>query len=118
LASHHDQLVQKRLDRHLENVIIDEDAIKQFPLKYYAQKLPSGLTKENYKRSMAMPLGAEFNSWVAHEELIRPKVTIKVGEVIQPLQQKIDQSESYVPKYDPNLYSKKRKRNEESQSKS
>ncbi|CAI4047579.1 hypothetical protein SKDZ_13G0450 [Saccharomyces kudriavzevii ZP591] len=75
----------KRKDKHLQNVIINEKVNKK-NLKYQSSAVPFPFeNREQYERSLRMPIGQEWTSRASHQELIKPRVMTKPGQVIDPL---------------------------------
>ncbi|WLF78725.1 hypothetical protein PVL30_002467 [Lodderomyces elongisporus] len=82
-----DGVVQKdkRKDKNLKNVIINEKLNKK-NLKYQARDVPYPFeTREQYERSLQMPVGQEWTSRATHQRLTMPRVVTKQGMVIDPL---------------------------------
>lgn len=79
----------KRRDENLGNVIISEksgDTLKQ----YLVQKLPRGFkTKEQFDKLIKDPLSGTFCSQIKHRESIKPKVQVKLGAKIEPLNKRL-----------------------------
>jgi U3 small nucleolar RNA-associated protein 14 len=49
-------------------------------------KLPPGFeNRSQYERTLATPLGKEWNTHSSHKKLIQPRVNVKAGAVIHPL---------------------------------
>ncbi|GAV56095.1 hypothetical protein ZYGR_0AZ02670 [Zygosaccharomyces rouxii] len=75
----------KRKDKNLRNVIINEKLNKK-NLKYQSSAVPFPFeSKEQYERSLRMPLGSEWTSSSAHQRMIKPRILTKPSEVIDPL---------------------------------
>lgn len=75
----------KRKDKNLKNVIINEKVNKK-NAKYQSSAVPFPFeNREQYERSLRMPIGQEWTSRETHQRLTMPKVTIKSGAVIDPL---------------------------------
>lgn len=75
----------KRKDKNLKNVIINEKVNKKNS-KYQSSAVPFPFeNREQYERSLRMPIGQEWTSRETHQRLTMPKVTIKSGVVIDPL---------------------------------
>ncbi|KAI5959302.1 uncharacterized protein KGF55_005452 [Candida pseudojiufengensis] len=75
----------KRKDKNLKNVIINEKQNKK-NLKYQSSDIPFGFeTKEQYERSLRMPVGQEWTSRETHQKLTMPRIITKQGVVIDPL---------------------------------
>ena len=75
----------KRKDKHLQNVIINEKINKK-NLKYQSSAVPFPFeNREQYERSLRMPLGQQWTSRKSHQKLIKPRIMTKPGEVIDPL---------------------------------
>ncbi|CCH45378.1 U3 small nucleolar RNA-associated protein [Wickerhamomyces ciferrii] len=77
--------LDKRKDKNLKNVIINEKVNKK-NAKYQSSAVPFPFeNREQYERSLRMPIGQEWTSRETHQRLTMPKVTIKSGHVIDPL---------------------------------
>lgn len=75
----------KRKDKHLKNVIINEKVNKK-NLKYQSSSVPFPFeSKEQYERSLRMPLGQEWTSRASHQKMIKPRILTKPSQVISPL---------------------------------
>ncbi|KAG0671146.1 hypothetical protein C6P45_001159 [Maudiozyma exigua] len=75
----------KRKDKRLQNVIINEKVNKK-NIKYQSSAVPFPFeNKEQYERSLRMPLGQQWTSRKSHQNLIKPRIMTKPGEVIDPL---------------------------------
>ncbi|CAI4667865.1 BBM_1a_G0039330.mRNA.1.CDS.1 [Saccharomyces cerevisiae] len=75
----------KRRDKNLQNVIINEKVNKK-NLKYQSSAVPFPFeNREQYERSLRMPIGQEWTSRASHQELIKPRIMTKPGQVIDPL---------------------------------
>lgn len=75
----------KRKDKNLQNVIINEKVNKK-NLKYQSSAVPFPFeNREQYERSLRMPIGQEWTSRASHQELIKPRIMTKPGQVIDPL---------------------------------
>lgn len=75
----------KRRDKNLQNVIINEKLNKK-NLKYQSSAVPFPFeSKEQYERSLRMPLGSEWTSSSAHQRMIKPRILTKPSEIIDPL---------------------------------
>lgn len=82
-----DGVVQKdkRRDKNLKNVIINE-TVNKHNLKYQSSSVPFPYElKEQYERALRMPLGDEWTSRATHQKVIRPRVEVKQGVVVDPL---------------------------------
>lgn len=82
-----DGVVQKdkRKDKHLKNVIINEKVNKK-NLKYQSSGVPFPYeSREQYERALRMPVGQEWTSRETHQKLTMPRVITKQGTVIDPL---------------------------------
>ncbi|CAE6478670.1 unnamed protein product [Rhizoctonia solani] len=76
----------KRADAGKKHVIISEKKDKKAS-KYLVKDLPYPYTsKEQFERSMATPIGTEWNTRVAHQRAVLPRVVKKMGTVIDPLE--------------------------------
>ncbi|CCF60820.1 hypothetical protein KAFR_0L02090 [Kazachstania africana CBS 2517] len=75
----------KRKDKNLKNVIINERVNKK-NLKYQSSAVPFPFeSREQYERSLRMPIGQEWTSRQSHQDLIKPRIMTKPGQVIDPL---------------------------------
>lgn len=76
----------KRRDKNLKNVIINE-TVNKHNLKYQSSSVPFPYeSKEQYERALRMPIGEEWTSRVTHQKATLPRVVIKQGVVVNPLQ--------------------------------
>lgn len=74
-----------RKDKNLKNVIINEKVNKK-NAKYQSSGVPFPFeNREQYERSLRMPIGQEWTSRETHQRLTMPKVVVKSGVVIDPL---------------------------------
>ncbi|KAH7384580.1 Utp14 protein-domain-containing protein [Pyrenochaeta sp. MPI-SDFR-AT-0127] len=74
----------KRKDKKLDKVIINERRIKP-NVKYMASQLPFPFeTREQYERSLRVPKGKEWTTKKTFQDATRPRVIVKQG-VITPL---------------------------------
>lgn len=75
----------KRKDKNLQNVIINEKVNKKH-VKYQSSAVPFPYeSKEQYERSLRMPIGQEWTSRATHQNMIKPRIMTKPGQVIDPL---------------------------------
>ncbi|CAH6722294.1 U3 small nucleolar RNA-associated protein 14 [[Candida] jaroonii] len=75
----------KRQDKNMKNVIINERVNKKNS-KYQSSEVPYGFeSKEQYERSLRMPVGQEWTSRETHQKLTMPRIITKQGSVIDPL---------------------------------
>ncbi|QLQ81786.1 hypothetical protein HG537_0G00400 [Torulaspora globosa] len=75
----------KRKDKNLKNVIINERANKK-SLKYQSSAVPFPYeNREQYERSLRMPIGQEWTSRASHQKMIKPRILTKPSHVISPL---------------------------------
>ncbi|SCU90958.1 LAFA_0F01068g1_1 [Lachancea sp. 'fantastica'] len=75
----------KRKDKNLKNVIINEKVNKK-NMKYQSSAVPFPFeSREQYERSLRMPLGQEWTSRTSHQRMIKPRIMTKRGTVIDPL---------------------------------
>lgn len=81
-----------RKDDNLGNVIISENAdntVKELMVK----KLPHGIkSDEHFTKLLSKPTAATFINQTLHRDSIRPRVVTKMGARIEPLSQKMLQS--------------------------
>lgn len=75
----------KRKDKNLKNVIINERVNKK-NLKYQSGAVPYPFeSKEQYERSLRMPIGQQWTSKETHQKLTMPRIIKKQGHVIDPM---------------------------------
>lgn len=74
-----------RADAKLKHVLINQSVDKK-ALKYQVHTLPYPFTsQEAYEKSLATPVGREWNTTSAFQDKIRPRVITKTGEIIEPV---------------------------------
>ncbi|KAI7649839.1 hypothetical protein KC318_g16879 [Hortaea werneckii] len=77
---------EQRKDARLPNVIISEKKDRKGG-KYQAPMLPHGFEqKEQYERSLRVPVGPEWTTKETFQRATRPRVVVKPGAVIQPME--------------------------------
>ncbi|KAL6939154.1 hypothetical protein ACO0RG_002981 [Hanseniaspora osmophila] len=77
----------KRRDKNLKHVIINEKVNKK-NLKYQSSAVPFPYeNREQYERSLRMPIGQEWTSSNTFSKAIKPRVVTKPSSVIDPLKQ-------------------------------
>lgn len=75
----------KRKDKKLQNVIINERVNKK-NLKYQASAVPFPYeNKEQYERSLQIPLGPEWSANSTFSKAIKPRALLKKSQIIDPL---------------------------------
>lgn len=75
----------KRKDKNLKNVIINEKVNKK-NLKYQSALVPYPYeSREQYERALRMPVGQEWTSRETHQKLTKPRISTQQGVVIDPL---------------------------------
>ena len=75
---------EKRQDAKLDRVIINEKRVKKNG-KYLASSLPHPFeTKQQYQRSLRMPVGPEFTTKLAFQDATKPRILMKQG-IIAPM---------------------------------
>lgn len=82
-----DGVAQKdlRKDKNMKGVIINERVNKK-NLKYQSSGVPFPFeSREQYERSLRMPVGQEWTSRATHQKLTMPRIITKQGTVIDPL---------------------------------
>lgn len=78
----------ERRDKKLDSVIINEKVNKR-SLKYQSSAVPFPYeNKEQYERSLRIPIGQEWTSRKTFQKLTMPSVITKSGTVIKPLSKK------------------------------
>jgi U3 small nucleolar RNA-associated protein 14 len=76
----------KRKDAKLKDVIINQKRNK-LNAKYLATELPHVYgTKTEYERSIRMPVGAKWNTMQTYEENVKPRVLVKPGSIVRPME--------------------------------
>ncbi|KAK9367557.1 small-subunit processome [Lipomyces kononenkoae] len=76
---------KNRQDSKLKNVIINEKAAKR-SAKYTTGAVPFPYeTREQYERSLRIPIGKEWSTQSTVQRLTKPKVIVKPGVVLEPL---------------------------------
>jgi U3 small nucleolar RNA-associated protein 14 len=74
-----------RRDAKLKNVIINEKVNKKTQA-FSVNSVPFPFeTREQYERSLRMPIGREWSSRDTFQKLTKPRVIVKQGTVIDPL---------------------------------
>jgi len=87
----------KRKDAKLKHVIINENVNEKFE-KYQLQQLPFEYgNARHYERSIAQPLGPEWNTLTIHSTLTKPAVVTKPGLIINPLEEPQKQQKKQSP---------------------
>jgi len=75
---------EKRRDAKLDRVIINEKRAKKNG-KYLASSLPHPFeTRQQYQRSLRMPIGPEFQTLTAYQDATKPRILMKQG-IIAPM---------------------------------
>lgn len=75
---------EKRRDAKLDRVIINEKRVKKNG-KYLASSLPHPFeTRQQYQRSLRMPIGPEFQTLTAYQDATKPRILMKQG-IITPM---------------------------------
>lgn len=78
-----------RTDKKLQNVIFNEKVNKK-SLKYQSDGVPFPYeNKEQYERSLRMPIGQEWTTRATFQKMTMPSVITKSGQVIKPLSKKL-----------------------------
>lgn len=73
-----------RADAKLKHVILNEK-VDAKAMKYQVTTLPYPFTSlEQYERSLATPVGREWNTTTSFQQNVKPKVITKAGEIIEP----------------------------------
>ncbi|KAH3672103.1 hypothetical protein WICPIJ_010147 [Wickerhamomyces pijperi] len=74
-----------REDKFKDKVIINEKVQKK-NAKYQSSSIPFPFeSREQYERSLRMPIGQEWTSRETHQRLTMPKLVVKSGVVVNPL---------------------------------
>ena len=80
------ELQDKRRDKDLNHVIINDAAIKKQLEGLRPENIPFPFTSiEQYEKSLRMPLGKMFNTHEGSKLLTRPDVVTKQGRIIAPI---------------------------------
>ncbi|KAG0638159.1 small-subunit processome [Tuber brumale] len=75
----------KRKDKKLEKVIINEKRVKK-NVKYQASALPFPFeSQQQYERSLRIPIGPEWTTKTTFQDSTMPRVMVKQGTVIEPI---------------------------------
>lgn len=75
----------KRRDKNLKDVIINEKLNKK-NMKYQSSAVPFPYeNKEQYERSLRMPIGQEWTSRATYQSMIKPRIMTKPSQVVDPL---------------------------------
>ena len=78
------EALSSRKDAKLKHVILNEKADAK-AIKYLVSSLPYPFTSiEQYERSLATPLGKEWNTVASFQQKTKPAVITKPGEIIEP----------------------------------
>ena len=76
-----------RADARLPHVIINERRNRQAAETYQVTAVPYPFkTREQYERTLQQPLGPDWNARGAFEAAVRPRVAVKRGAVIDPIE--------------------------------
>jgi U3 small nucleolar RNA-associated protein 14 len=76
---------KRRKDAALSHVIISEKVDKKAQ-KYLTPTVPYPFTDiAQYEASLSLPLGPDWNAMRMHRESVRPRVEVKQGVVIAPM---------------------------------
>lgn len=76
--------LSSRKDAKLKHVILNEKADAK-AVKYLVSSLPYPFTSiEQYERSLATPLGKEWNTVASFQQKTKPAIITKPGEIIEP----------------------------------
>ncbi|PGH19874.1 hypothetical protein AJ80_03793 [Polytolypa hystricis UAMH7299] len=79
---------EKRKDAKLDRVIINEKRVRK-NVKYLASQLPHPYeSKEQYERSLRLPIGPEWTTKDTFQQATKPRVMVKQG-VIKPMQKSL-----------------------------
>ena len=77
--------VKKPKFHAVKHLIVNEKRDKK-AVKYLADTVPYPFkTREQYERSLRNPLGRDWNTVLTTETLVRPEVTSKMGQLIEPV---------------------------------
>jgi U3 small nucleolar RNA-associated protein 14 len=56
-------------------------------LKYLADNIPFPFeNKEQYERSLNMPIGPEFATREMYQKVTKPRISVRAGAVVNPIQ--------------------------------
>ena len=74
-----------RKDKNLANVVINERRNRK-AARYLVDNVPHQFKDaDQYQRSMRMPIGADWNTVITHNKAIQPKVVVKAGRMVDPI---------------------------------
>ncbi|KAI9137835.1 small-subunit processome [Paraphysoderma sedebokerense] len=77
--------VNKRKDAKLKHVIINEKRVKKVS-KYLVPDVPHPFeNRQQYELAIAQPVGKEWNTASIYQKHIKPKVSTKLGAIIEPV---------------------------------
>lgn len=88
LQNKKDDLVKKRKTTlgELDHVVVNQEALKSQLEGLRPDSVPFPFTsKEQYEKSLRMPLGTMFNTFEGSKKLCQPEVITKMGQIIKPL---------------------------------
>jgi U3 small nucleolar RNA-associated protein 14 len=76
---------EKRKDAKLKHVIINEKRLKK-SIQYLVPQVPHGFeNRDQYERTIRMPIGKEWNTQNVYLEKIAPRIQKKLGQAIHPI---------------------------------
>lgn len=75
------------LDKGMKHVLINSENKRDHKIrKLMLNQVPHPFqTREQYERSLSMPIGPEWNAQSAHAGLTKPAVVTKAGSIIEPM---------------------------------
>ncbi len=77
--------LKTRLDKRMPNVMLSERKVKSAS-KFMVAEVPHPFeTREQYERSLQMPLGEEWNASHVHRKNTKPDILIRSGRLIEPI---------------------------------
>lgn len=74
---------KERKDKDMNHVIIRETLI--VPKEYIVQEKMKDFEKKIYDNQMSHPIGLEWNTFKGHKEFIEPRIDVKKGKILKPL---------------------------------
>jgi U3 small nucleolar RNA-associated protein 14 len=83
----HETLKLQRQDAKKSNIMISEKRVKA-QAKYKLAEVPHPFTsREEYERSLQMPLGSEWNASHVVQRMTQPEIKKRAGRIIEPIAQ-------------------------------
>jgi len=85
IQTEHDSKVMSRSDRKMSNVMLSERRVKAAS-KYKIAEVPHPFTtREEYERSLQMPIGDLWNASDVVRKNTQPAVKVRPGRILEPI---------------------------------